>query len=249
MDDLTAASLDDVREWFKRYYGAANATLAIAGDVQPKEVLAKVEKYFGDIPSGPLLQRQKTWIAKRTGTHRQVAQDRVRQARLYQVWNIPQFGSADGDYLTLAADVLAGGKSSRLYKRLVFDEQIASGVDASAELNEIGGRFYIVATARPGLSIEKVERAVNEEMPKFLAETGQPRMNCSVPGRKSWRASCAGQSASVDSAASRICWRRGRCFSVIPPLTEYPSGGQPKPRSNKSKTRRRSGFPTAFMFW
>jgi zinc protease len=169
MDDLNAASLDDVREWFKTYYGAANATLVIAGDVKPKEVLAKVEKYFGDIPSGPPVQRQEVWIAKRTGTHRQVAQDRVPQARLYQVWNIPQFGSADADYLTLAADVLAGSKSSRLYKRLVFDEQIASSVEASAELSEIGGRFYVVATARPGVPIEKVERAVNEEMAKFLA--------------------------------------------------------------------------------
>ena len=169
MDDLNAASLDDVRQWFKTYYGAANATLVIAGDINPEEALAKVEQYFGDIPSGPPLQRQETWIAKRTGTHRQIAQDRVPQAQLYHVWNIPQYGSADGDYLSLAADVLAGGKSSRLYKRLVFDEQIATSVEASAELNEIGGRFYVVATARPGVPLEKVERAVNEELAKFLA--------------------------------------------------------------------------------
>ena len=169
MDDLNAASLDDVRTWFKTYYGAANATLVIAGDVNPQETLAKVEKYFGDIPSGPPLTRQEAWIAKRTGTHRQIAQDRVPQARLYKVWNIPPYGSADGDYLALAADVLAGGKSSRLYKRLVFDEQIASGVEAAAELSEIGGRFYIIATARPGVPLEKVERAVDEELAKFLA--------------------------------------------------------------------------------
>lgn len=169
MDDLNAASLDDVRQWFKTYYGAANATLVIAGDVTPKEALAKVEKYFGDIPSGPPLQRQEAWIAKRTGTHRQIAQDRVPQARLYKVWNIPQYGSADGDSLSLAADVLAGGKSSRLYKRLVFDEQIATSVEASAELSEIGGRFYVIATARPGVPLEKVEQAINEEMANFLA--------------------------------------------------------------------------------
>lgn len=169
MDDLNAASLSDVRQWFKTYYGAANATLVIAGDVQPKDVLTKVEKYFGDIPSGPPLQRQETWIAKRTGAHRQIAQDRVPQARLYQVWNIPQYGSAEGDSLTLAADVLAGSKSSRLYKRLVFDEQIASSIEATAELNEIGGRFFIVTTARPGVPLAKLEAAVNEEMAKLLA--------------------------------------------------------------------------------
>lgn len=170
MDDLNAASLEDVRQWFRTYYGAANATLVIAGDVKPAEVVAKVEKYFGDIPSGPPLQRQAAWIAKRRGTHRQVAEDRVPQARLYQVWNIPQYGTADGDYLALAADVLGGGKSSRLYKRLVFDEQIASSVEATAELNEIGGRFFVIATARPGVPVGKLEQAVNEEVAKLLAQ-------------------------------------------------------------------------------
>ncbi len=170
MEDLSAASLDDVRTWFKSYYGAANATLVVAGDVNPQDALAKVEKYFGDIPSGPPVTRQQAWIAKRTGTHRQIAQDRVPQARLYKVWNIPQFGTAEGDFLSLGADVLAGGKSSRLYRRLVFDEQIASSVNAFADLSEIGGRFYIVATARPGVPLEKVEKAVDEELAKFLAE-------------------------------------------------------------------------------
>lgn len=170
MEDLGAASLEDVRTWFKSYYGAANATLVVAGDVNPQDVLAKVREYFGDIPSGPPVTRQEAWIAKRTGTHRQIAQDRVPQARLYQVWNIPQYGAADGDYLSLAADILAGGKSSRLYRRLVFDEQIASSVNAFAELSEIGGRFYIIATARPGVPLAKVEKAVDDELAKFLAE-------------------------------------------------------------------------------
>lgn len=169
LDDLNAASLDDVREWFKTYYGAANATLVVAGDVNPQEVLAKVEKYSSDIPAGPPVARQTEWIAKRTSTHRQIAQDRVPQARLYKVWNVPPFGAADGDYLSLAADVLAGGKSSRLYKRLVYDEKIASSVQAAAELSEIGGRFYLVATARPGVSLAKIEQTVDEELAKFLA--------------------------------------------------------------------------------
>jgi zinc protease len=168
MEDLNAASLDDVKEWFRTYYGPANATLVIAGDVNTDEVVKKVEKYFGDIPSGPPVTHQSEWIAKRTGEHRQVAQDRVPQARVYKVWNIPQYGPADADYLNLVSDVLAARKSSRLYKRLVYDEQIASAVQASVDLREIGGQFMIVATARPGESLAKVEKAIDEEVARLL---------------------------------------------------------------------------------
>lgn len=85
MEDLNAASLDDVKEWFRSYYGAANATLVVAGDVEPREVLDKVNKYFGDIPAGPPVARQATWIAERWENHRMRAQDRVPQARIYKV--------------------------------------------------------------------------------------------------------------------------------------------------------------------
>ena len=98
MEDLNAAKLGDVHEWFKTYYGAANATLVVAGDVKPEEVLAKVKQSFGNIPSGPPVARHATWVAKRTGTHRMNAQDRVPQARLYKVWNIPQYGTTAGNY-------------------------------------------------------------------------------------------------------------------------------------------------------
>jgi zinc protease len=168
MDDLNAASLEDVKEWFKTYYGAANATLAIAGDVQIAAVVDKVKKYFGDIPSGPPVARQETWIAKMTGTHRQTAQDRVPQARLYMVWNIPPYGTTAGNYLNLVSDVLASGKSSRLYKRLVYEDQIATSVSASVDLSEIAGQFRIVATARPGGDLARVEKAINEELARFL---------------------------------------------------------------------------------
>ena len=130
MEDLNAASLADVKDWFKTYYGAANATLTIAGDVQADDVFARVQKYFGWIPSGPPVAKHTAWVAKRTGTHRQRAQDRVPQARIYKVWNIPQYGTRAGTLLNLASDVLAQGKSSRFYKRLVYEDQIAT--DASA---------------------------------------------------------------------------------------------------------------------
>ena len=168
MEDLDAASLDDVGEWFKSYYGAANATLVVAGDVNPAETLAKVKKYFGDIPSGPPVARFGAFVAKRSGTQRMTAQDRVPQARIHKVWNIPPYGTTEGIYLNLAANVLGSGKSSRLYKRLVHDEQIATDVSVYAWLREIAGQFTIVATAKPGVDLKQVEQAIDEEMALFL---------------------------------------------------------------------------------
>ncbi len=169
MDDLDAAKLDDVKGWFQTYYGPANAVLVIAGDVDVKTAKDKVTRFFGDIPSGPPVARQEEWIAKRTGRQRGVMQDRVPQTRIYKVWNVPQWSSADGDYLGLAASVLSTGKSSRLYKRLVFDEQSATDVDASVELREIAGLFVIEAGVRPGVDPAKVERGLDEELARFVA--------------------------------------------------------------------------------
>ncbi|HYG36839.1 MAG TPA: pitrilysin family protein, partial [Clostridia bacterium] len=168
MEDLNAASLDDVKDWFRKYYGAANATLVVAGDVETAVVREKVEKYFEAIAPGPPLIRNEAWIAKRSGNHRQIAQDRVPQARLYKLWNVPQYGTATLDYLNLVSDILGSGKSSRLYQRLVYRDQIASDVSAYIEPNEIGSRFGIVATARPGQSLKEVEKAVDEELARFL---------------------------------------------------------------------------------
>src|SRR6266480_6977506 len=168
MEDLDAAKLDDVKEWFKTYYGPNNAVIVLAGDVDGETARRKVEQYFGDIPATPPIAKQEVWIAPRTGAHRQIMQDRVPQARIYKEWNIPQFGSADGDYLDMVTDVLAQGKTSRLYKRLVYDEQIATDVIAYADLREIGGQLVIRATAKPGGDLARVERAIDEELARFV---------------------------------------------------------------------------------
>ena len=168
MEDLNAANLDDVKQWFADYYGAANAVLSIAGDVDTEDVKARVEKFFGDIPSGPPVSRYQAWTAKRTGSQRQVTQDRVPQARIYKVWNVPQLGTEEGDYLDLVSDVLASGKTSRFFKRLVYEDQIATNVSAYIMLGEIAGTFQVVATAKPGEDLAKVEKALDEEMDKFL---------------------------------------------------------------------------------
>ena len=168
MKDLDAASMSDVQEWFKTYYGPNNVTVVIAGDITPEVAKEKVEKYYGDIPPGPPIAKQEVWIAKRTGTHRGWAQDRVPQARLYRIWNVPEFGSPEEAQLDLAAQVLGGGKTSRLYKRLVYKDQIATSATSSNDTNEIGGQFDFTLTANPGEDLGKVEKAADEELQGFL---------------------------------------------------------------------------------
>jgi zinc protease len=174
MADLDAASMKDVQDWFKTYYGPSNVVLVLAGDIDVKTAREKVTKYFGDIPAGPPVAHQQVWIAKMSGTHRQIVQDRVPQARIYKVWNIPEYGSAEADYLDLVSDCLSNGKSSRFYKRLVYEDQIATDARSFTDLSEIGGQFYVRATARPGQSITQVEKEVDEELARFLKDGPTP---------------------------------------------------------------------------
>src|SRR5690606_27817879 len=150
MEDLNAATLEDVKEWFRTYYGAANAVLVIAGDVNPAEVRKKVEHYFGDIPSGPVIKRHEAWIAKMSGEKRAMLQDRVPQARIYCVWNNPGFATRDFVLLDLTSDLLGSGKHSRLYTRLVYNDQIATSVRVGICPFEIGSHLHVVATVKPG---------------------------------------------------------------------------------------------------
>ena len=168
MEDLNAAKLEDVRQWFRDYYGAANAVICIAGDIDPEIAKQKVEQYFGDIPAGPPVTRQQQWIAKRAGVHRTKTEDRVPQARLYMVWNVPEYGSSEIAFLDLATDVLGQGKNSRLYKRLVYEDQIATDVAAFIDPREIAGQVQIRATVQPGGDLAKVEAAIQEELARFL---------------------------------------------------------------------------------
>lgn len=170
MEDLNAASLEDVKEWFMTHYGAANAVVVVAGDISTDEARQKVEKYFGEVPPGPPTTHHEVWVAKRHGSQRQIMQDRVPQARLYKVWNVPEFKSKEADYLDLFASLLTSGKTSRLYNRLVYKEQVASTIQASMDAREIGSQFYIVATARPGQDLGKLEAMLNEELAKLIKE-------------------------------------------------------------------------------
>ena len=168
MKDLDAASMSDVQEWFKTYYGPNNVTVVIAGDITPQVAKEKVEKYYGEIPPGPPIGKQEAWVAKRTGTHRGWVQDRVPQARLYRVWNVPEYGSPEEAQLDLVAQILGRGKTSRLYKRLIYKDQIATTATASNDTNEIAGQFDFTLTANPGGDLKKVEKAADEELQAFL---------------------------------------------------------------------------------
>lgn len=170
MEDLEAASLEDMQEWFKTYYGPNNAVIAIAGDVDPQEVLARVNYWFGDIPPGPPLTVVEEWIPRHDTERREVIQDRVPQDRVYVAWTGPRWGTTDAHQLQLAVDVLAGGKNSRLYKRLVYDDQIATDVDLAAFFFEISGLLVVEASAKPGVDIAVVEATAREVIAEFLRD-------------------------------------------------------------------------------
>ena len=171
MKDLDAASMADVQEWFKTNYGPNNTTLVLAGDITPEQAREKVEKYFGEIPAGPPLAKHAAWIAKRSGTHRTTVQDRVPQARLYRVWNVPGAHTASEPLLDLGAYVLGGGKTSRFYKRLVYKDQLATSATATNDSNEIAGQFDVTLTARPDVELRKLEMAADEEL-RALMKSG-----------------------------------------------------------------------------
>jgi zinc protease len=174
MDDLNAASLDDVKEWFRTHYGAANAVLVVAGDITVADAKARVEKYFGDIPSGPVVKRQQEWIAKMTGTRRAMLQDNVPQARIYKVWNIPGYKQRDFTLMDMTADLIAGGKNSRLYKRLVYTDRTATNVTAFIGPFELGSQVQLVVTVKAGSDPAVVEKAIDEELSRFLATGPTP---------------------------------------------------------------------------
>ncbi len=168
MEDLDSASVEDVRQWFKTYYTPSNAVLVVAGDISPAQAREKALRYFADIPPGPPVAHERAWVEKMTGEHRETAQDRVPHGRIYKIWNVPGYGTLAADHLRLAAGILSSGRSSRLYKRLVYDDQIATQVAAYLDEREIGSQFIVVATARPDADLGRVENAIEEELARFL---------------------------------------------------------------------------------
>ena len=170
-EDLTAASLDDVKEFFRTYYSPNNLSLAIAGDFDPAEAKALVAKYFGGIPAGPALARPDRFIPALDGEKVVEVADRVPQERVYMGWVSPPYFTPGEAELELASRILTDGLASRLNKILVYDKQLCTAVGSFQNSQEIASAFIVIATARPGASLSEIESIVTDEIAR-LAKTG-----------------------------------------------------------------------------
>jgi zinc protease len=168
--DLNAAKLEDVRAFFSRYYHPANASLAIAGDVGVDEALTLARAYFEDLEPGPAVAPVRPAEVVLRGETRLVLEDRVELPRVYVGWMTPAMFAPDDAELDLAADILANGKTSRLYKRLVYDERIATDVSAAQNSREVGGFVQVAGTAAPGHTLAELERAIVDEIGRLASE-------------------------------------------------------------------------------
>ena len=169
--DLRQATLDDVRDFFARHYHPGNASIALAGDIDPTSALALVERYFGDLPAGPPVPRVAVPEGGLSSETRIVLEDRVDRPRLYLAWRTPALFE-DGDAaLDVAADVIASGKTSRLYRTLVHERRLALDVSAGQQSRELEGFFQLAATAAPGRTLTDIEAVINEALGE-LAVTG-----------------------------------------------------------------------------
>ena len=172
-DDLRASSLEEVRAFFERYYHPGNASLAIAGDVSEAGAMELVDAYFGGIPAGPPVEPVRA-EATLAAPVRQLLEDRVELPRLYLAWHSPAMFHPGDAELDLLADVLANGKTSRLYHALVYTRRIATEVAAFQNSRELAGFFQVIATAAPGHSLGEVERAIDEEIERLAADGPDP---------------------------------------------------------------------------
>ncbi len=167
---LTAASLEDVSDFFRTYYTPNNLSLVIAGDFDPAEAKRLVEKYFGTIPAGPALERPAKAIPKLDGEKIVEVNDRVPQERTYFAWHTPAYFDAGDAELGLLATILTDGLSARLNKALVYDRQLASNVVAFQNGQELSGAFIMWATARPGSDLKQIEQIVTDEIARLAKE-------------------------------------------------------------------------------
>ena len=158
-DDLRAASLDLVREFFQTYYHPSNASLALAGDVEAERAFDLAERYFGDLSAGKTVDRIRVPAALDASVNL-VLEDRVELPRLYISWHSPAMFAHDDAELDIAADVLAHGKTSRLYKALVYERRIATDVSAYQHSREMGGQFQIVCTAANGVALTELNSTI-----------------------------------------------------------------------------------------
>jgi len=168
--DVEAARINDVREFFRQYYTPNNASLAIVGDIDPARVKALVEKYFGTLPQGPAVPKITATVPTIAAERRATVTDQVELPRIFMGWIMPPIFSKDDAESVLLAQILGGGKSSRLYKELVYKKQIAQDVDVTEQSLLLGSVFELQATAKPGVKLEDVEHAIDDELNRLRNE-------------------------------------------------------------------------------
>lgn len=168
MDDLNAASLDDIREWYRTYYGPNNAVISLAGDITPEQALALVQKYFESIPPGPPLPRMASWIPQLERNLRDEMEDQVPQVRIYRSYHLPGWRDADMTRLGMLTDVLANSKNARLNRRLIDDKRLATAVAAGVDASELSSTFDVVVTVRPGVDPAAAERELDAVLGDLL---------------------------------------------------------------------------------
>ncbi|HJT64923.1 MAG TPA: pitrilysin family protein [Pyrinomonadaceae bacterium] len=168
MTDLSAASEEDVKAFFRLYYAPNNATLAVVGDFDPKQAKTWIQKYFGDLPKGQNIVRPTVALGKLEASKRLVYEDRVQVPRLYIQW--PTVGTRQDNALGMLSLILTGSRTARLTKALVYDSQLASQIFAFQNSAEDVGVFQIVVIPRPGHSLTDVEAAVDQVLQKFISE-------------------------------------------------------------------------------
>jgi zinc protease len=175
MEDLTAASFEDVARFFRTYYVPNNASLVIAGDIDIEATKKLVEKWFAEIPRGKPVPALSPPTPVLDGVKRKTITDRVQLPRLYMGWHTPALLKPGDATLDIVANLLSGGKNSRLYRRLVYDLQIAQDVSAFQQSQALGSNFFIITTARPGESLDKLQAVIDEELDKLRATPPESR--------------------------------------------------------------------------
>jgi zinc protease len=200
--DIQAANLADVKQFFREYYGPNNATLTLVGDFDPPQALALVTKYFGTLRRGPAVPPVNIEPPRIVSEQRRIVPSRVELQKVYMAWITPAFfkpGDAEAD---ITATILGGGRSSRLYKKLVYERQIAQDVSAYQLSLMLGSTFQIEATARPGRTAEELEQAIDEELAALAAQP--PDASEVERARNQFETSTVGSLESISGLANRI---------------------------------------------
>jgi zinc protease len=175
MDDLTAASFEDVARFFRTYYVPSNASLVVAGDIDIAATRKMVEKWFSDVPAGKPVPPLTAPTPALDGVKTKTITDRVQLSRLYLAWHTPGLLKPGDAAMDIVSNLLSGGKNSRLYRRLVYDMQIAQDVQAMQQSQALGSNFLIITTARPGESLDKIKGVIDEELAKLAAAPPEAR--------------------------------------------------------------------------